>query len=119
MYEYSITIGRNVGSEPMELTEWQHFVYDVRSTAEWAQLTRELQTDVEVLRGIGRWDGVSEDTAKIVFRTDGALYPETLAQIRTELRDYCDRYRQDAIALSVGGSELVQRRQYTPMTGRW
>lgn len=119
MHEYMVTIGRNVGTEPMPRDTWAAFIRDVRSTLEWAQLTRSVTAEVEERHGRTIWDGQHEDSVRLNFRTESELYPETVAQIRTELRDYCERYGQEAIALCIGHSELIEPRQYVSMTGRW
>lgn len=111
---YTVTIGRNIGYEPMDDSAWRNYRADVSETFEWAMGTLEnfegitpADTFIERHSGTGEWDGYTEESYKVALLTPVPLYPETVAQIRAELRQYCKTYRQDAIAFSIGFSELV------------
>ena len=108
MYEYDVTIGRNVGSEPMPRLLWEAFSRNVVETLTWAGSRRgEANPTVEVRRGITSWEGQSEHSHRITLRVNEELYPETLAQVRNELAGYAKAYEQEAIALAVATSDLI------------
>jgi hypothetical protein len=101
--EVSVTIGRNVGDTPMSREDWAGFRQHI--TAALKEL--EPQVIFEYL-GEGEWHGVKEESARIV-----ALFPvrhdaATLAYLRRFLKSWAALYDQDAIALSLGVSELVE-----------
>jgi hypothetical protein len=102
MRTITVTIGRNVGSEPMEQSEWNAFVWETRETIEivspelWANAAHR-----------NSWNGTSEDS----FIFYGPLFDETDATVeflRNRLETIATKFRQDAIGLSIGDSELVE-----------
>ena len=108
MYEYDVTIGRNVGSEPMPRPRWDAFSASVVETLTWAGSRRgEVEPTVEIRHGITFWQGQSEESHRITLRVNEELYPETLAQVRAELAECAQAYQQEAIALAVASSELI------------
>ena len=110
MYEYDVTIGRNVGSKPMPRPLWDSFSASVVETLTWAGSRREADPTVEVRHGITSWQGQSEHSHRITLRVNEELYPETLAQVRAELAECAQAYQQEAIALAVASSELIYPR---------
>lgn len=111
MYEYSVTIGRNVGNEPMSELEWQAYQDDIRvlfrQTVWMAVCHCESE---ESFTGRGQWDGIWEDNARIVVRTTAPIDSGALSYLRTSLADTASYYGQDAIALAIGTSELIDAR---------
>ena len=102
MFSYTATIGRNVGTEPMSLTLWKQFEEDVQ-----ADMLTALPSDiVEVHYGKGVWDGVEEESAKITLLRHAEATPDMLDQLRNYLSENARHYGQDAIALTIGVSEL-------------
>lgn len=98
----SVTLGRNVGTEPMPREEWRAFRLAARNNVqrnvtgwEWC----------EEHKGTGQWEGVPEQSAKItVF---GGT--PNLAEIQSAMIELCERYGQDAIAIASGTSFLAER----------
>lgn len=102
METVTVTIGRNVGVEPLAADAWNAFVASTRAAVEAA--TSEL---FAVAAYKGSWDGVSEDAAlfygPLVTDDQGAV----LAALRSRLAVLASYYGQEGIGLSVGASELV------------
>ena len=92
----AITIGRNVGLEPMPDGTWTQFIDEVS-----ALITRCGGVVYIAGYGSGEWDGVAEESAVITFEgveaddlTDGLVFLAAM-------------YEQDAIALLTGVTVLV------------
>lgn len=100
MRTVTVTIGRNVGTEPMPREQWNHFVAKVRNEVSLA--TEEVWA---VAPYQGSWEGVREDA--VVFY--GPLKEPRLEILRSSLSNLATYYSQDAIGLSVGEGELVKR----------
>jgi hypothetical protein len=92
----SISIGRNIGHEPMDYSQWGSFIADVED------LIRNHGGQVYTIAyGNGAWEDVPEESAVIVFA--GAY------DIDQDLSSLASWYGQDAIALLSGESSLVYR----------
>jgi hypothetical protein len=93
----SISIGRNVGTQPMDDSQWGSFVADIED------LVRKHGGEVHtVAYGNGAWDGVPEESAVIVFAGAAEGFDQELSALASW-------YDQDAIALVSGVSSLVYR----------
>lgn len=92
-----ISIGRNVGNVPLDAKRWEGFCTLVRT------LLAESRVYVYGAESIGVWNGVSEDSRTWVAETS----TDKLEDIRSSLRAFAKLYEQDAIALTVGQTELV------------
>lgn len=105
----TITIGRNWGAgaredakgTPMSDAMWGHFQTNIDRL-----LVRAIAT-VFVARAIGHggWDGVDEESATWVAGVDEA---DDVSFLSRELAQLARLYLQDAIALTVGQTELVE-----------
>lgn len=104
MYSYTATIGRNVGTDPMPLTTWEQFIEDV--TADLSVYLFRNDDVVELHRGKGVWDGIEEESAKITLLKSSPLEEPALDNLRRALSELARLYSQDAIALTIGQSEL-------------
>lgn len=104
MQTVTVTIGRNVGPDPLPADIWNEFVSRVRREVE--RVTSELWA-VAPFRG--QWEGESED-AMVFYGPLKAVQAITrpLPTLRANLANLATYYRQDAIGLSVGESELVE-----------
>jgi len=91
----TICLGRNIGTEPMDDDRWQTFVDEVQELV--SKHGGEVFT---VAYGGGSWDGMSEESAVIVF---GAAQDGFAA----ELSVLASCYGQEAIGLLSGTSSLV------------
>lgn len=91
----TVTIGRNIGDEPMPQSRWNAYGDAVRDL---------LKLDGEIFADAtynGWWDYVSEDARVFVATTRS---PDRL---RLGLAQLAEVYRQDAVGLQVGTTELV------------
>ena len=126
MYSYTATIGRNLTSfvyderdthqdgeptrvqVPMSEQNWADFVDTIE--AHFAGLILDWQDAdavVETHRGTGIWDGVEEESAKITLLSSGTMNPTELGQTRVLLNKLANKYNQEAIAFTIGESELI------------
>ena len=95
----TISIGRNVGDEPMSDGEWVAFCSDI-----WQALyDADATVYVDEAKSVGEWDGIREESRTWVASVDDSV----IDWIRISLAEFCRTYRQDAIALTVGVTELV------------
>jgi len=101
MTSITISIGRNIGAEPMTLTNWRDFISAVTRIIGYADPNAVLY--VTAAESIGEWDGVSEQSRTWV----GSIADESVDSLRAMLRALASVYEQDAIALSVGHTELI------------
>ena len=112
MYSYTVTIGRNYSNslavppsmrgQAMTITHWERFIEDVK-----ADMLHAIPSDLaEIHRGKGVWGGVEEESAKITLRRSAEASPEMLSELRRLLSENARQYGQDAIALTIGTSEL-------------
>lgn len=117
MHVYTATIGRNYSSthpleglrdEPMTISAWEAFIEDVTADMRNSAEPNNIEA-VEIHRGKGVWQGIEEESAKITLLLKSAL-PEdgerSLNVLRGYLSENARHYGQDAIALTVGVSEL-------------
>lgn len=99
MRTITVTIGRNVGDEPMDLDTWNQYASSVRGLVEgYANLWT-------VTPYKGSWNGTDEQ-AMIYYGPVSELVD--LDRLRVGLSNLATYYQQDGIGLSVGESELVE-----------
>lgn len=96
----TVTIGRNVGTEPLQAEDWNLFVADARRAVE--DVADELWV---VVPYAGEWAGVREDA--VVFHASIAPDGLGLDWLRTRLANLATYYRQESVGLAVGQGELV------------
>lgn len=108
----TVTIGRNVPAtppewiaQPMDNLSWQEFQNAVAS-ALWTTSSTNGEAWEERHYGTAVWDGVTEESAKITLLN--ASFTHVVA-LRQRLETIRGMYTQDAIALSVGTSDLITR----------
>ena len=98
-----VNIGRNIGTTPMSPRRWRAFRAEVGMVLESA--CGDLYTRDAV--GKGGWDDglgwVPEASAVWV----GAIAPENLPDLKLRLASLLERFHQDAIAVTVGDTEMV------------
>lgn len=98
-----VTIGRNVGDEPMESGKWDTFVNDTLD-----QLSALLVPSAVFgpFFGTGEWEGVTEESAMLSLTVG---YTSRVEHVESILSTLADRYGQDAIAWQSGPSHLARR----------
>jgi hypothetical protein len=100
MLTVMVSIGRNVGANPLSNDDWIAFV---NATSD---VIRNQNEKPELHWGTGSWDGISEESAHItVYRhyvTEGMRYA-----YREGLSRLARHYGQDAIALTISEPELI------------
>lgn len=97
-----VTIGRNVGNEPMSRADWMNFRRNTRVILETAgvnlvQRPHECMDESQV----GTWQGVGTEQAAAFV---GLLECETLvplSRIREQLAELASIYKQEAIGFAV------------------
>lgn len=103
----TVTIGRNVadgrgGQGPMPLERWAEFRATVRSSLE-GSLRPEFCAEYH---GTGQWQGVAEDSATFTF--SGVTTCVASDAVQTWLSYLARDFGQDAIALTIGATTLVE-----------
>ena len=107
MFSYTATIGRNVGTEPMSAERWEEFKASV--AADFYFVVNGYQADVgqwEEFYGNGVWEDTPEDSFKVTVLLEEELPKDRLDQLRRYLSENARLFAQDAIALTIGVSEL-------------
>lgn len=101
--QVTVTIGRNVGTSPLDTLLWSAFQTDVSNRVGVA-LGATLVFGPFI--GTGEWEGVTEESAVLVFISGPAI---PVRAIDTQLKDIAGWYGQDAIAWTYGPNLLAQR----------
>lgn len=100
MATVTVSIGRNVGDEPMSAEEWASFALYIGGT-----IRREASAVyVDSAESRGEWNGVAEDSRTWV--AECATF-DAVNAIAGNVQRACARYRQDAIAVTVAGTFLI------------
>lgn len=97
----TVTIGRNVGTEPMSDERWIRFRADV--VDHLSSLVKPSFTFI--YDGVGEWEGVSEDSSAILLGETG--YTASVADVGSVLSALARDYGQDAIGWSAGPAKLA------------
>ena len=105
MFSYTVTIGRNVDGEPMPGNVWLRFIEDTIADMETIAIA-EVGDVFETHHGLGTWNDVTEESVKVTVLTNYELEPNQLQSIRFFMSDNARTYNQDAIALTIGTTEL-------------
>jgi len=95
----TISIGRNIDGRPMTDDRWESFRDAVSEALAWEVAT----TYVDGALSTGSWQGAPETSATWV----ASLSESQLPTLRIRLRILARRFHQDAIALTVGATELL------------
>lgn len=109
MFTYSATIGRNVGATPMSDDMWSMFKGHV-----FALLSSYVTHNGDVVEqheGVGVWHGETEQSCKVTLLAVHEITDAQLADLRKGLTYYAEGHNQDAIALTIGTSELLSARR--------
>ncbi len=95
----TVTIGRHVGEEPMAQARWSAFRAQVFVAVRAASSAVYYVTEV----GRGGWEGTPEEAYTVVFEP----VADRQDALRDDLRGLRALYDQDAIAYTVGRTELL------------
>lgn len=104
--QITVTIGRNIDNEPMPPRRWTGFQIEVADALSVATTLAIPIMSIQMFTGSGEWQGHIEESAMISVVT--AKEPN-LDWLRDRLAHLRATYGQDAIALAVGKSELIER----------
>lgn len=99
MEAVTVTIGRNVGSDPMGPADWQRYVTHTRAAL--LDVVSDLWIDTPYT---GEWEGRTEDAWAFYGPVE---HTDQLDALRGELGGLAALYGQDAVGLAVGSTELV------------
>ena len=99
MFTVMVSIGRNVGPNPLSSRDWSRFLNDA------SDVIRNQGESPEFHYGTGMWDGIREESAHITVYRD--VRPDDYA-IRQGLSRLARHYGQDAIALTISEPILVR-----------
>jgi len=108
----TLTIGRNWGKaggptaagKPMSDLQWA--TVERAALAILAETIGTADAWTEVHYGIGIWEGVAEESMKVML-SGADITPDMVAALRTEVLDLAEAYWQDAIAINYGWTELI------------
>lgn len=97
-----VTIGRNVGSQPMDGTAWMRFKVETRKVvASWGIV-------VFAGEGQGIWKGQTERAYTVIVSVTGRPAESSLYPLRIALYALGKAYGQEAIAITLGKTEFAQ-----------
>lgn len=95
-----VSIGRNVGSEPMENTEWDLFKGLLRNA-----VYRRTGNIYFIGEGKGYYNNTTEDSFTIIGELHGSA-----ENLKRELAEMAKDFRQECIAVTVADADLVAAR---------
>ena len=105
MFTYTATIGRGAGDRCLSEEKWATFEDHVNQVFTDIALGHD-DDFVEVHSGMGNWQGIEEESTKITLLTNIELDRTMIGVIRRNLEALAEAYDQDAIAFTIGQSEL-------------
>jgi hypothetical protein len=95
----TVTIGRNIGNEPMGERTWRAFQDTVQTALQHADAGKR-PTFLASYTGQGEWQGVSEQSVIFSASYDGATIDRDA--LSSLLGRIAKVFKQDAVALSIG-----------------
>lgn len=105
-FTVTATFGRNIGTEPMSDEDWDNFTEDVKSAIESSMGYREhFLSDTKT--GVGEWDMSKEESRSVKYIYVHAPSVFQASAIRRRVSAIRFAYKQDAIAIEFGESELI------------
>ena len=110
MLSYTVTIGRNVGTEPMSTQRWEEFQATVLAELEYRFSAYQPGAyTIEEHTGYGYWESGREESHKITALVEEALGLDHLEYLRRDLAAVAGQFDQDAIAFTIGMSHLIEK----------
>lgn len=98
----TVTIGRGAEDKALKGSDWHAF----RVSTMKALKAFDHQA-VEAHKGWGVWQGETEESFKATILRDLPMSVWDLKRLKAELATLAEKFEQDAIALTVGESELI------------
>jgi len=95
----TISIGRGGNERKMPFSRWLDFAQHIRVLLS----KTDSEIYVDAAESIGEWEGVKEDSLTWVASVD----EDRLDFARGFIRQTAEIYNQDAIALTIGETELI------------
>lgn len=92
-----VSVGRNIGSEPMSDSDWLGFRIELEQCLEPFGI-------LFAGTGQGSWDGSGEQSHTVICH---ALAEDEVGQVTSWLADLARSYGQEAIAFTVGATRLI------------
>lgn len=113
-YAYSVTIGRNIGNEEMPQSQWNAFIDYVTGTLAGAyrvygRNSHKSAYFTEKHYGIGMWNDIPEESCKITLVAETKINSDGINVIKECFKSAANTWKQEAIAFSIGTSELIER----------
>jgi len=103
----TVTIGRNIGSLPMDSKQWWNFQHSILKIGEnLGKVYFAGSSDNGKWRmkmEDGRWKGITEDNFNVVF----SVVAGNISQVKDKLTKLKVEYEQEAIALTIGETVLL------------
>lgn len=106
MHIYQLTIGRNCDSTPLDAPVWDEFQAQAYAMLEDLNDGGVLETHRGVSAGDERW--APEDSTMVTLRLETPLADHWVTSLRARVAKLAAQFGQDAIALTIGQSELVE-----------
>ena len=103
-YTCTVTIGRNIGDEPMSLTTWETFRDEVENVVTSFTTTEDRFT-MDATTTHGRYGKTVEESATWIFSADDF---NIVNNIRPLLGQLARNYSQECIALVIGQTDRVK-----------
>jgi len=102
MYSISITIGRNIGNKPMDKDLWIEFKDAVNEQLLYLKLHITVTN-----QGTGVWEGITEENFIVKGIREKPFADNEIDRLAKNLSVLSAKFKQDAIAYSVGKSILA------------
>ena len=116
----TVTIGRNIGSSPMDAKQWWNFQHSIIKLAEIGKVNfagssnNGNESTIDVNKWSfrrwrrkseegGRWKGITEDNFNVVF----SLVVGEIPRLKRKLTALKETHKQESIALTIGSTELI------------
>ena len=111
----TVTIGRNIGSSPMDAKQWWNFQQSLLKICEIGNVYFAGSSDSGKWRMKTEDEGTTEDSFNVVF----SLVVGEIPRLKRQLTTLKQTYKQESIALTIGdfiGASLYQKRVVTSDT---
>lgn len=94
----SVSIGRNIGANPMSEADWQTFT---------SETLRYINRHSSAVHFVGFGEGIYEVNREESFTVSASVYRDETDRLSYVLRNLCTTYHQEAFALSLAKVSIV------------